>query len=76
MAVMTADQLQSALVRDGHPITDELFERAVDALAGPPGGDGLPKLDVLPVGLQEAMLTELYRDFFAQTLAAAQQPMQ
>lgn len=63
MAAMTLDQLHAALSRDGHEIADDLFERAVDALAGPLDADGMPALDFLPARLQVAVLAAMYRDF-------------
>lgn len=63
MAAMTPDQLRSALSRDGHEMPDDLFDRAVDTLAGLPNAEGMPALDFLPARLQVAVLAALYRGF-------------
>lgn len=72
---MTSEELRSALNRDGHDIPGELFARAVDALAGSPGADGLPNLNFLPAESRVAVLAALYCDFIEQVLARLGRPV-
>ena len=66
---MNAHDLRHALAQDSADFTPDLVARAVEALAGPPGADGLPDLAFLGPDRQVAVLAALYRDFIDQVLA-------